>query len=44
LVIGTPASAAISANAAPEDDPHRFADPPAASMTASMSSTSRSTA
>jgi hypothetical protein len=44
LVTGAPCSAAIIASTAPDDDPHRFASPPAASITARMSSTSRSMA
>ena len=44
FVIGSREIAASIASAAPEDDPNRNADPPAASATASMSSTSRWTA
>ena len=44
LSTGAPLAVAISASTAPDDDPHRWADPPAAPITASMSSTSRSIA
>ena len=44
FVTGRPLAAATSARAAPEDDPKRNADPPAAAITAPMSSTSRWTA
>ena len=44
LLTGAPLAVAISASAAPDDEPQSWADPPAASITASMSSTSRSIA
>ena len=44
LSTGAPLAVAIIASTAPDDEPHRWADPPAAPITASMSSTSRSIA
>ena len=44
FVTGWPLAAASRARAAPEDEPKRNADPPAAAITAPMSSTSRWTA
>ena len=44
LLTDAPAAVARNARAAPDDEPHSPADPPAAAMTASMSSISRSMA